>query len=81
MLTGCAPAETPKAPLCATLTLTSRLAVGAGLALRVKLALSPSVMPLPAVILISGAAGVIEGGGMSSSATATVADLAAHDTR
>ena len=40
------------------MTFTSRFADGAGLALTVKLALPPSVMPLPPVILTTGSGGV-----------------------
>ena len=44
--------------------------VGAGFAEMVKLALPPSVMPLPPVMVISG----VVGGGSSSSDTATDAE-------
>ena len=76
MLTVWVPVVAPKSPTWPTVTLTDSGAVGAGLAVTVKLALPPSVTPPPAVILISGVAG----GGSSLSATFTVAVLCVVDT-
>ena len=70
------PVEAPKSPSWATVTLTWSGAAGAGSAVIVKLAAAPSVIPEPAVTLISGVAG----GGSSSSDTATLAEPWAVDT-
>ena len=69
MLTVCAPVVAAKSPDCDTVTLTDRAALGAGLAVRVKVASLPSVTPLPAAMLISG---VDDGGAGSSSVMVTV---------
>ena len=55
MLTVCAPVVAPKSPTWPTVALTDSGALGAGLAVTVKLALPPSVTPLPAVIATRGA--------------------------
>ena len=51
-----------KSPDCVTLTVTSRLALGTGLAVIVKTALPPSVMAAPPAMLTTGSAG----GGVAS---------------
>ena len=53
-VTVCEPGVTPKSPVWATATVTSNAAVGAGTADTVNTASPPSLMPLPAVMLISG---------------------------
>ena len=70
------PSVAPQSPSWATVTLTWSGAAGAGSAVIVKLAAAPSVIPEPAVTLISGVAG----GGSSSSATVTVALLCVAET-
>ena len=61
MLTVCEPGDTPKSPLWFTDTLTDSADAGAGLAVTVNMALPPSVMPVPAVMLTSGtAAGAVK---------------------
>ena len=76
IVTVCVPVVAPKSPLWVTLTVTSRLALGAGLALTVKTVLPPSVMAEPPEMLTTGS----DGAGSSSSSTPMVAALAEPDT-
>ena len=72
-----APVDTPKSPVCATASDTVSGADGAGSAVNVKTAPSPSVTPGPAATPTTGAS---SGGGSSSSDTATDAARIFEDT-
>ena len=68
------PVDAPKFPSWLTVTLTDSGELGAGLAVTVKLAFPPSVIPLPAVMLTTGL------GGSSLSDTATEAEPFVEET-